>query len=201
MKAWEEVAEPTIQTDTDAIVRVDAVTICGADLHILKGDVPAVTDGRILGLEAVGTVHAVGAVQAVGTSVKNVKVGDKVLVSCISARGSCRFCREGRYGQCLGGGGWILDGREGDGGSMWACHSDWGGQCCERVRPGRGQDRVGTAMYVELVPLAVVAVARRGLLAVGEGSPGDRTVGDVRAARNLAADGAAPTRCVGWADR
>ena len=101
-KAWEEVAKPVVQADTDAIVRVDSVTICGTDLHILKGDVPAVTDGRILGHEAVGTVDEVGA------GVKNVKVGDRVLVSCITACGSCRFCREGRYGQCLGGGGWIL---------------------------------------------------------------------------------------------
>jgi alcohol dehydrogenase len=88
--------------DTDAIVRVDAVTICGTDLHILKGDVPAVTDGRILGHEAVGTI------EAVGSGVKNVRPGDRVLVSCITACGSCRYCREGRYGQCLGGGGWIL---------------------------------------------------------------------------------------------
>jgi len=101
-KAWEEVAKPTIRDDTDAIVRVDAVTICGTDLHILKGDVPAVTDGRILGHEAVGTV------EQVGPGVKTVKVGDRVLVSCITACGACRFCREGRYGQCLGGGGWIL---------------------------------------------------------------------------------------------
>ncbi|MCU1376014.1 MAG: alcohol dehydrogenase, partial [Actinomycetia bacterium] len=100
--AWEEVAKPKLLADTDAIVRVDAVTICGTDLHILKGDVPAVTDGRILGHEAVGTV------EEIGTSVRNVQVGDKVLVSCITACGSCRFCREGRYGQCLGGGGWIL---------------------------------------------------------------------------------------------
>ena len=101
-KAWEEVPKPTLQADTDAIVRVDAVTICGTDLHILKGDVPAVTDGRILGHEAVGTVEEVGA------GVKNVKIGDRVLVSCITACGSCRFCRDGSYGQCLGGGGWIL---------------------------------------------------------------------------------------------
>ena len=59
-KAWEDVPDPTIDRDTDAIVRVDAVTIRGTDLHILKGDVPAVTDGRILGHEAVGTVEAVG---------------------------------------------------------------------------------------------------------------------------------------------
>jgi alcohol dehydrogenase len=101
-KSWEEVPKPVIVDDTDAIVRVDAVTICGTDLHILKGDVPAVTDGRILGHEAVGTIESVGA------GVKNVKVGGRVLVSCITACGSCRFCRQGSYGQCLGGGGWIL---------------------------------------------------------------------------------------------
>ncbi len=101
-KAWEEVPDPVIVDDTDAIVRIDAVTICGTDLHILKGDVPAVTDGRILGHEAVGTVEAVGA------AVANVHVGDRVLVSCITACGACRYCRDGQYGQCLGGGGWIL---------------------------------------------------------------------------------------------
>jgi alcohol dehydrogenase len=101
-KNWEEVAEPTIVDDTDAIVQVDTVTICGTDLHILKGDVPAVTDGRILGHEAVGTVTQVG------TGVKNVRPGDRVLVSCISACGRCRYCRDGSYGQCRGGGGWIL---------------------------------------------------------------------------------------------
>jgi alcohol dehydrogenase len=101
-KAWEEVPDPTILDDTDAIVRVDAVTICGTDLHILKGDVPEVTPGRILGHEAVGTV------EAVGSGVKSVAVGDRVLVSCISACGRCRYCRQGSYGQCVGGGGWIL---------------------------------------------------------------------------------------------
>lgn len=101
-KAWEEVDKPTLTDDTDAIVRVDATTICGTDLHILKGDVPAVTSGRILGHEAVGTV------ESVGSGVKTVAPGDRVLVSCITSCGTCRFCREARYGQCLGGGGWIL---------------------------------------------------------------------------------------------
>jgi alcohol dehydrogenase len=101
-KAWEDVPMPEIIADTDAIVRVDTTTICGTDLHILKGDVPVVTDGRILGHEAVGTV------ESVGRGVKNVKPGDRVLVSCITVCGTCRFCREGRYGQCLGGGGWIF---------------------------------------------------------------------------------------------
>ena len=101
-RAWEEVPKPEIAADTEAIVRVDATTICGTDLHILKGDVPAVTDGRILGHEAVGTV------ESIGSGVKTVAVGDRVLVSCITACGTCRYCREGRSGQCLGGGGWIL---------------------------------------------------------------------------------------------
>ncbi|HMA46727.1 MAG TPA: zinc-dependent alcohol dehydrogenase family protein [Frankiaceae bacterium] len=101
-KGWEDVPDPALRDDTDALVRVDAVTICGTDLHILKGDVPAVTPGRILGHEAVGTVTEVGA------GVKDVRPGDRVLVSCISACGRCRYCREQRYGQCLGGGGWIL---------------------------------------------------------------------------------------------
>jgi alcohol dehydrogenase len=101
-KSWTDVPDPTIRDDGDAIVRVEATTICGTDLHILKGDVPTVDVGRVLGHEAVGVV------EAVGVGVKNVKVGDRVLVSCITACGACRFCREGRYGQCLGGGGWIL---------------------------------------------------------------------------------------------
>ncbi len=101
-KGWEEVPKPAVKEDTDAVVRVDTVTICGTDLHILKGDVPTVTEGRILGHEAVGTVEEVGA------GVRTVKPGDRVLVSCITACGRCRFCREARYGLCAGGGGWIL---------------------------------------------------------------------------------------------
>jgi alcohol dehydrogenase len=93
---------PTIEDNTDAVVRVDCATICGSDLHILKGDVPEVPLGLILGHEAVGTV------ESVGSAVTSVVPGDRVLVSCISACGRCRYCRQSRYGQCLGGGGWIL---------------------------------------------------------------------------------------------
>ncbi|MET7638566.1 zinc-dependent alcohol dehydrogenase family protein [Streptomyces sp. NPDC005438] len=100
--AWEDLPDPGLGDPADVIVKVDAVTICGTDLHILKGDVPEVTPGRVLGHEAVGTV-----VEA-GDDVRTVQPGDRVLVSCISACGRCRFCREGRYGQCLGGGGWVL---------------------------------------------------------------------------------------------
>jgi len=101
-KGWEDVPERELVEDTDAIVRVDTTTICGTDLHILKGDTPEVTPGRILGHEAVGTV------EQVGSGVKALKPGDRVLVSCVTSCARCRFCREGRFGQCLGGGGWIL---------------------------------------------------------------------------------------------
>jgi alcohol dehydrogenase len=101
-KSWDEVPDPRIVDETDAIIRVDATTICGTDLHILKGDLPATAEGRILGHEAVGTV------ETVGSAVTTVKPGDRVVVSCVSACGRCRYCREARYGQCLGGGGWIL---------------------------------------------------------------------------------------------
>ncbi|GAA1421665.1 zinc-dependent alcohol dehydrogenase family protein [Streptomyces thermospinosisporus] len=100
--AWEEVPDPDIKEPTDAIVRVDAVTICGTDLHILKGDVPEVQPGTVLGHEAVGEIVETGG------DVRSVRPGDRVLVSCITACGRCRFCREAMYGQCRGGGGWIL---------------------------------------------------------------------------------------------
>ncbi len=101
-RSWDTVPDPGIVDPTDAIVRVTSSTICGTDLHILKGDVPETTPGTVLGHEAIGTV------QEVGSAVTSVAAGDRVLVSCISACGRCRFCKEARYGQCLGGGGWIL---------------------------------------------------------------------------------------------
>jgi alcohol dehydrogenase len=101
-RAWETVPDPKIQTPTDAIVKIDTATICGTDLHILKGDVPAVKPGTILGHEAVGTIVETG------SAVTSFVIGDRVLVSCVSSCGRCRFCKEGRYGQCSGGGGWIF---------------------------------------------------------------------------------------------
>ncbi|MFF7266305.1 zinc-dependent alcohol dehydrogenase family protein [Streptomyces sp. NPDC008159] len=100
--AWQDIPDPALKDPTDAVVRVDAVTICGTDLHILKGDVPDVRPGTVLGHEAVGEIVEVGG------DVRTVRPGDRVLVSCISACGRCRFCRESAYGQCRGGGGWIL---------------------------------------------------------------------------------------------
>ncbi|KUO06250.1 zinc-dependent alcohol dehydrogenase family protein [Streptomyces caeruleatus] len=100
--AWEDVPDPGLKDPTDAIVRVDTVTICGTDLHILKGDVPEVRPGTVLGHEAVGEVVETGA------DVRTVRPGDRVLVSCITACGRCAYCRKAMYGQCGGGGGWIL---------------------------------------------------------------------------------------------
>jgi alcohol dehydrogenase len=101
-KQWESKPDPKLERPSDAIVRIDTATICGTDLHILKGDVPTCEPGRTLGHEAVGTVVETG------DAVENVSEGDRVLVSCISACGRCQFCRQGMYGQCLSGGGWIL---------------------------------------------------------------------------------------------
>ncbi len=101
-RGWDDVPDPTIVDPTDIVVRIDASTICGTDLHILKGDVPETTPGTVLGHEAVGTVVEIGA------GVATLAVGDRVLVSCISSCGRCRYCKEARYGQCLGGGGWIF---------------------------------------------------------------------------------------------
>ena len=101
-RAWEEVPDPKIEEPTDALVRIDTSTICGTDLHILKGDVPEVKPGTILGHEAVGTVIETG------SAVTTLQAGDRVLISCITSCGRCRFCKEARYGLCTGGGGWIF---------------------------------------------------------------------------------------------
>ena len=101
-RRWETVPDAAIQEPTDIVVRIDSSTICGTDLHILKGDVPTVQPGTILGHEAVGTVVEKG------SAVTTVAEGDRVLVSCITSCGRCRFCKEGHYGLCVGGGGWIF---------------------------------------------------------------------------------------------
>jgi len=100
-KSWEEKPKPTILEATDAIIKIYKTTICGTDLHILKGDVPAVTDGRILGHEGIGVI------EEVGSAVTNFKKGDRVLISCISSCGKCEYCKKGMYSHCEKGG-WIL---------------------------------------------------------------------------------------------
>ncbi len=101
LRSWDDVPRPTITKPTDAIVRVTKTTICGTDLHILKGDLPAVTAGRILGHEGIGIINQIGA------AVTEFKVGDKVIISCVSACLKCSFCRRGMLSHCRDGG-WIL---------------------------------------------------------------------------------------------
>src|SRR5690242_18705399 len=103
-KAWEDVPDAAIREPTDVVVKVDTTTICGTDLHILHGDVPAVTDGRILGHEAVGTVTEVG------DAVKGFSVGDRVLVPAITKCGRCEYCQRSMPSHCqtVGGIGWIF---------------------------------------------------------------------------------------------
>jgi alcohol dehydrogenase len=100
-KTLEERPKPDVAAPTDAIVKILKTTICGTDLHILKGDVPTCAPGRILGHEGVGVVDRVGA------AVTAFKVGDRVVVSCISSCGKCDYCRRGMYSHCVNGG-WIL---------------------------------------------------------------------------------------------
>jgi alcohol dehydrogenase len=100
-RAWEDKPHPVIQDPGDAVVRVTTTTICGTDLHILKGDLPAVTDGRILGHEGIGVV------EQVGPGVSKFHVGDKVIISCVTACLKCDFCRRQMYSHCRHGG-WIL---------------------------------------------------------------------------------------------
>ena len=101
-RSYEEKPNPIIKDATDAIVRITKTTICGTDLHIMKGDVPTVTDGRILGHEGVGVIDQIG------ENVSNFKIGDHVLISCISSCGRCVNCKNGMYSHCENGGGWIL---------------------------------------------------------------------------------------------
>ena len=100
-KAWEEKPKPIITEPTDAVVKILKTTICGTDLHIMKGDVPAVTDGRIIGHEGVGIIDEAG------TAVSNFKKGDHVLISCITSCGKCEYCKKAMYSHCEKGG-WIL---------------------------------------------------------------------------------------------
>jgi alcohol dehydrogenase len=101
LKSYEDHAKPELRDPTDAIVRITRTTICGTDLHILKGDVATCTPGRILGHEGVGVI------ESVGTGVTAFKPGDRVLISCVSACGKCEYCRKGMFSHCTTGG-WIL---------------------------------------------------------------------------------------------
>jgi len=100
-KAWEEKPKPAINEPTDAIIKILKTTICGTDLHIMKGDLPTVVAGRIIGHEGVGII------EEIGTEVDNFKKGDHVIISCITSCGKCEYCKKGMYSHCEKGG-WIL---------------------------------------------------------------------------------------------
>jgi alcohol dehydrogenase len=101
-RRFEDVPDPKVEAPTDVIARITSATICGTDLHILKGDVPEMKPGTILGHEAVGIIEEAGA------AVSQFHKGDRVIIPAITACGICSYCRRQSYGQCLNGGGWIF---------------------------------------------------------------------------------------------
>ena len=159
-KAWEDVPDAAIREPTDVVVKVDTTTICGTDLHILHGDVPAVTDGRILGHEAVGTVTEVG------DAVKGFSVGDRVLVPAITKCGRCEYCQRSMPSHCqtVGGIGWIfghlIDGTQAE--SVRVPYAD----TSLYAVPGQRHQRAGH------LPRRLAADRLRGRRARREGPPG-----------------------------
>jgi alcohol dehydrogenase len=141
-KCPERRPKPEIQSPTDAIVEVVKTTICGTDLHILKGDVPSCAPGRVLGHEGVGVV------ELVGPGVSAFRPGDPVLISCISACGRCAYCRRGMCSHCTTGG-WILgntiDGTQAE--YVRAPHAD---MSLYRITPGA--DLEASVMLSDILP-------------------------------------------------
>jgi alcohol dehydrogenase len=145
----EDKPKPSIENATDAIVKISKTTICGTDLHILKGDVPTVTPGRILGHEGVGIVDQVGA------NVSNFQVGDHVLISCITSCGKCINCKKGMYSHCENGGGWIL-GNLIDGAQAEYVRIPFADNSLYPVPPGADEEAL--VMLSDILPRALSAV-------------------------------------------
>ncbi|MGX4735495.1 zinc-dependent alcohol dehydrogenase family protein [Kitasatospora griseola] len=158
-RTWDEVPDPVVRDPEDAVVRVDAVTICGTDLHILGGDVPEVAEGRVLGHEAVGTVVETG------SAVRTIALGDRVLVSCISACGRCGYCRRGMYGQCTGGGGWIL-GHLVDGAQAEYVRTPFADNSLHRLPDG--VDDETALMFADILPTAYEVGVLNGRVGPGD---------------------------------
>jgi len=141
-RSWEDKPRPVIREATDAVVRVTTATICGTDLHILKGDVPTVADGRILGHEGVGVV------EETGSAVAGFERGDLVLISCITSCGKCDFCKKGMYSHCRSGGwnlGHTIDGTQAE--YVRIPHAD-----TSLYRLPRGADQEAFAMLSDIFP-------------------------------------------------
>jgi alcohol dehydrogenase len=157
-RTWEERPTPTVQEPTDAIVRITTSTICGTDLHILKGDVPSVTPGRILGHEGVGVVEEVGA------AVSAFKQGDRVLISCITSCGKCDYCKKRMYSHCRNGG-WILGNRI-DGTQAELVRIPYADTSLYRVP--EGIDEEALVMLSDILPTGFECGVLNGQIAPGE---------------------------------
>jgi len=143
-KGLENRPKPVLAAPTDAIVKISRTTICGSDLHILKGDVPSCQPGRILGHEGVGVV------ETVGPGVTAFKAGDRVLISCISTCGKCAYCRRLMYSHCTSGG-WIL-GNEIDGTQAEWVRIPYAD--CSLYRVPEGSDEEAMVMLSDILPTA-----------------------------------------------
>ena len=141
-RAWEARPKPDIQLPTDAVVRMTTASICGTDLHIMKGDVPTVEPGRVLGHEGVGVIEALGA------AVTNFAVGDRVIISCITSCGQCDNCRRGMYSHCRNGG-WIL-GHRIDGTQAEYVRIPYANTSMHRVP--QAMDEAAAAMLSDILP-------------------------------------------------
>ncbi|MFH8371732.1 alcohol dehydrogenase catalytic domain-containing protein [Streptomyces sp. NPDC018031] len=157
--SWDTVPEPEIRDPADAIVRVEMTAICGSDLHIVRGELPEVRPGTILGHEAVGTVTEIG------PEVHNTRPGEQVIVSCVSACGSCPYCLDAVYGQCRGGGGWIL-GREIDGTQAEYVRVPFANLSVHATRGPLTKDTA--VLLAEVLPTAFEVGVRNGHVAPGD---------------------------------
>lgn len=157
-KAWEERPRPRIKDDEDAIVRVVKTTICGTDLHILKGDVADVEEGRVLGHEGIGTI------EETGSGVRSFKKGDRVLISCITSDGSCEFCKRGMYSHCEHGG-WIL-GHTIDGTQAESVRIPYADTSLYKIPEGMSED--ATVMLSDVFPTAFECGVLNGQIKPGD---------------------------------
>lgn len=156
--AWEERPLPAIQDPGDVIVRVSATTICGTDLAILKGGVPSVTPGRILGHEATGEIVAVG------PAVSDLRVGDRVIVPCTSSCGRCPACRKGLYSSCARGG-WQL-GNTIDGVQAEYARVPLADSSLHRIPPG--VDEEAALMLADIIPTGLEVGVQKGEVGLGD---------------------------------
>ena len=184
-KALEQRPKPILQTAGDAIVKITKTTICGTDLHILKGDVPTCTPGRILGHEGVGIVDSIGA------GCTRFRPGDHVLISCISSCGKCDYCRRGMYSHCESGG-WILgntiDGTQAE--FVRIPHAD-----TSLYRLPEGADEEALVMLSDILPTGYECGVLNGKIAPG-GTVAIVGAGPIGLATLLTAQFYAPSRTI-----